>query len=62
MLAPRTPSGPTEIECYGPVARAVYWAVAALAVVMALGWAMTGAPHGGDSRELLLFLHRSADC
>src|SRR4051794_41919064 len=51
---------PIEIECYGPVAQAVHWAVAALAfVVVALGWAMTGASRGGDSRELLLFLHRS---
>src|SRR4051794_25379663 len=51
---------PIEIECYGPVARAVHWTVAVLAfVVVGLGWAMTGAPRGGDSRELLFFLHRS---
>jgi cytochrome b561 len=51
---------PIEIETYGPVARAVHWAVAALAViVVGLGWALVGAPRGGDSRELLLLLHRS---
>ena len=51
---------PIEVEAYGPVARAVHWAVATLAVVVvALGWTMTGAPRGGDSRELLLSLHRS---
>jgi cytochrome b561 len=51
---------PIEIECYGPVAQAVHWAVAALAfIVVALGWAMITMPRGGDSRELLLFLHRS---
>ena len=56
----RQAADPIEIECYGPVARAVHWTVAALAfVVVGLGWAMTGAPRGGDSRELLLFLHRS---
>jgi cytochrome b561 len=34
--------------------------VAALAIiVVALGWAIVGAPRGGDSRELLLLLHRS---
>jgi cytochrome b561 len=58
--APRDPADPIEIEAYGPVARAVHWTLAGLAVVVvALGWAMTGAPRGGDSRELLLSLHRS---
>ena len=51
---------PVEIETYGLVAQAVHWAVAALAfIVVGLGWAMTMAVRGGDSRELLLFLHRS---
>ena len=60
MARRRPPADPIEIECYGPVARAVHWAVAVLAfVVVALGWAMVGAPRGGDSRELLLLLHRS---
>jgi cytochrome b561 len=60
MTEQRLSADPIEIECYGPVARAVHWAVAALAaLVVALGWAMTGSPRGGDSRELLLFLHRS---
>ncbi len=56
----RPPADPIEIECYGPVARAVHWVVAALAIiVVALGWAIIGAPRGGDSREKLLLLHRS---
>lgn len=51
---------PIEIETYGPVAQAVHWAVAVLAfIVVGLGWAMITAPRGGDSRDLLLFLHRS---
>ena len=51
---------PVEIECYGPVARALHWLVAGLAViVVALGWAMPEAPRETASRELLLLLHRS---
>src|SRR4051794_33666043 len=58
--AARHSADPIEIEAYGPVARAVHWAVAALAVaVVTLGWAMTGASRGGDSRAVLLSLHRS---
>jgi cytochrome b561 len=50
------PSSP----CYDPVARAVHWLVAALAVVVvALGLAIPGAPRETDSRELLMLLHRS---
>ena len=60
MAESRLSADPIEIEYYGPVARAVHWIVAALAVVVVgLGWALTGAPHGGDLRELLLLLHRS---
>lgn len=60
MVRQRRAADPTEIECYGPVAQAVHWGVAALAfIVVGLGWAMTGASRGSDSRELLLFLHRS---
>jgi cytochrome b561 len=60
MSERRLPSDPTEIETYGPVARAVHWSVAVLAViVVGIGWAMAGAPRGGDSRDLLLLLHRS---
>jgi len=60
MVEWRPLADPIEIECYGPVARAVHWAVAALAfVVVGLGWAILGSPRGGDWRELLLFLHRS---
>src|SRR3954470_14567062 len=56
----RYEADPVEIECYGPVARAVHWAVAVLAfAVVGLGWALLTAPRGGDSRELLLLLHRS---
>src|SRR3954451_13941637 len=60
-MVERLPSAdPIEIETYGPIAQAVHWAVAALAfVVVGLGWAILGSPRGGDSRELLLFLHRS---
>src|SRR3954451_1852538 len=60
-MVERLPSAdPIEIETYGPIAQAVHWAVAALAfVVVGLGWAILCSPGGGDSRELLLFLHRS---
>ena len=52
--------GQAEIACYDPVARALHWLVAVLAViVVALGWAIPGAPRETDSRELLLLLHRS---
>src|SRR5690349_9826547 len=58
--AARHSADPIDIEVYGPVARALHWAVAALAIaVVTLGWAMTGAPRGGDSRDALLSLHRS---
>jgi cytochrome b561 len=61
MASDRPPRDPVEIECFGPVARAVHWAVAGLAVLtVSLGWAIPGAPRGTDSRELLLLLHRSA--
>jgi cytochrome b561 len=60
MARRRQAADPVEIECYGPVAQAVHWIVAVLAfVVVALGWAMITAPRGGDSRDLLIFLHRS---
>jgi cytochrome b561 len=42
------------------VARGLHWLVAGLAViVVALGWAIPGAPRETGSRELLLLLHRS---
>jgi cytochrome b561 len=45
---------------YDPVARALHWLVAGLAVlVVALGWAIPGAPRGSGSRDVLLMLHRS---
>ena len=51
---------PVEIACYDPVARALHWLVAGLAlVVVSLGWAIPGAPRESDSRDLLLLLHRS---
>jgi cytochrome b561 len=60
MAERRPPADPIEIAYYDPVARAVHWAIAILAIlVVALGWAIPGAPRGGDSRELVLFLHRS---
>lgn len=54
------PADPFEIECYGPVARAVHWLVAGLVViVVALGLAIPGAARETASRDLLLTLHRS---
>jgi cytochrome b561 len=55
------PSGdPIDIACYDPVARAVHWLVAALAVVVvSLGVAIPGAARESESRELLMLLHRS---
>jgi cytochrome b561 len=45
---------------YDPVARTLHWLIAGLAViVVALGWAIPGAPRETGSRELLLLLHRS---
>jgi len=59
-MASAASGDPLEIECYGPVARAVHWAVAALAViVIALGWAIPGTLRDSESRDLLLLLHRS---
>lgn len=53
-------SGHWKTACYDPVARAVHWLVAGLAViVVSLGWAIPGAPRETESRELLLLLHRS---
>jgi cytochrome b561 len=51
---------PAETACYDPVARALHWLVAGLAVVVvSLGWAIPGAPRESESRDLLLLLHRS---
>jgi cytochrome b561 len=51
---------PIEIATYGPVAQALHWLVAALAIaVVLLGWSMLGAPRESGSRDLLLLLHRS---
>lgn len=59
-MASPAAADPVEIECHGPVARAVHWLVAALAVItVALGVAIPGAPRETASRELLLLLHRS---
>lgn len=56
----RSESDPVDIDSYGPVARAVHWTVAALAViVVALGLAIPEAPRGGESRDALVLLHRS---
>src|SRR5947207_8479295 len=45
---------------YDPVARALHWLVAGLAViVVALGWAIPGSPRESGSGEVLLTLHRS---
>jgi cytochrome b561 len=53
-------SGRASAGIYDPVARALHWVVAGLAtLVVALGWAIPGAPRGTGSRELLLTLHRS---
>jgi cytochrome b561 len=57
---PAQAADPIEIECYGPVARAVHWLVAGLAViVVVLGWAIPEAPRETQSRDVLLVLHRS---
>lgn len=59
-MATARATDPVEIECYGPVARAVHWAVAALAViVVALGLAIPGTLRDSMSRDVLLLLHRS---
>ena len=51
---------PIDIAGYDRVARALHWLVAGLAVVVvSLGVAIPGAPREGESRELLLLLHRS---
>src|SRR5438034_7019141 len=51
---------PAEIACYDPVARALHWLIAVLAVVVvSLGLAIPGAPRETESRDLLLLLHRS---
>ena len=51
---------PDETKSYDSVARAIHWLVAALAVVViALGWAIGGAPRNTPTRDLLLVLHRS---
>ncbi len=53
-------SDPVAIARYDPIARAVHWLVAGLAViVVSLGWAIPGAPRETESRDLLLLLHRS---
>jgi cytochrome b561 len=53
-------AGCASAGVYDPVARALHWLVAGLAViVVALGWAIPSAPRGTGSRELLLLLHRS---
>ena len=60
ITAPRVGSGRASQGAYDPVARALHWLVAGLAViVVALGWAIPGAPRESGSRELLLTLHRS---
>jgi len=60
MSRNRPPADPVAIACYDPVARALHWLVAGLAViVVSLGWGIPGAPRGTESRNLLLLLHRS---
>jgi cytochrome b561 len=51
---------PLAIARYDPVAQAIHWLVAALAViVVGLGWAIPGAMRETEWRGLLLLLHRS---
>jgi cytochrome b561 len=62
LIPPDAPGqgGQGEIAGYDPVARAVHWLVAGLAVVVvALGLAIPGAPRETGSRDLLMLLHRS---
>jgi cytochrome b561 len=48
------------VSAYDPVARALHWLIAGLAViVVTLGWAIHGVPRETDARDLLLLLHRS---
>jgi cytochrome b561 len=54
------PAASGRASSYDAVARALHWLVAALAViVIALGWAIAGAPRNTPSRDLLLLVHRS---
>jgi cytochrome b561 len=54
------PADPVAITCYDPVAQAVHWLVAALAVIVVwLGWAIPEAPRATEWRDLVLLLHRS---
>jgi cytochrome b561 len=51
---------PSAAGGYGPVARALHWLVAALAVmVVAFGWAAEAAARNTPARASLLLLHRS---
>jgi len=60
MASDPPPADPIDIACYDPVARALHWLVAGLAVVVvSLGLAISGAPRETESRELLMVLHRS---
>jgi cytochrome b561 len=53
-------AAPRGEATYDGIAQAMHWLVAAFAVlVVALGWAVAGAPRNTPQRDLLLLLHRS---
>jgi cytochrome b561 len=56
----RRPASPSGAATYDGLSQTLHWLVAALAVtVVALGWAIAGAPRNTPQRDLILLLHRS---
>jgi cytochrome b561 len=52
-------SASREAASYDRLSRAAHWLVAALAVVVSLGWAIEEAPRNTPTRDLALLLRRS---
>jgi cytochrome b561 len=56
----RRRAAPGGAAAYDRISQTLHWLVAALAVtVVALGWAIAGAPRNTPQRDLILLLHRS---